>query len=150
MDTSGDKPPQYDNSLIVLSFTQKTTKPSQKASYKASPKAHTHKVPKNKWILRQRLSMTNKGRFRPLFSRQPAKKPSASPASKKPSREPKDKLQSKSKSPRTKKAQKDLNSRLLPWIRGYFAALSMTRKDKFSMTKKKIVLYETKDKSVWQ
>lgn len=52
MDTSGDKPPQYDNSLIVLSFTQKTTKPSQKASYKSkpksqqvqqSPKAYTHK-----------------------------------------------------------------------------------------------------------
>lgn len=46
MDTSGDKPPQYDNSLIVLSSTQKSYKPhkveplaSQKASYKASPKA---------------------------------------------------------------------------------------------------------------
>lgn len=52
MDTSGDKPPQYDNSLIVLSSTQKSYKPhkveplaSQKASYKASPKAHTQKTP---------------------------------------------------------------------------------------------------------
>ena len=44
MDTSGDKPPQYDNSLIVLSSTQKSYKPhkveplaSQKASSKAQP-----------------------------------------------------------------------------------------------------------------
>lgn len=61
MDTSGDKPPQYDNSLIVLSSTQKSYKPhkveplaSQKASYKASPKAHTHKkaaTPKTTYCL---------------------------------------------------------------------------------------------------
>ena len=51
MDTSGDKPPQYDNSLIVLSSTQKSYKPhkveplaSQKASYKASQKAVSKQV----------------------------------------------------------------------------------------------------------
>lgn len=62
MDTSGDKPPQYDNSLIVLSSTQKSYKPhkveplaSQKASYKASPsQAHTAKkaaTPKTTYCL---------------------------------------------------------------------------------------------------
>lgn len=58
MDTSGDKPPQYDNSLIVLSSTQKSYKPhkveplaSQKASYKASPKAHAHINPKTTYCL---------------------------------------------------------------------------------------------------
>ena len=53
MDTSGDKPPQYDNSLIVLSSTQKSYKPhkveplaSQKASSKAQPATHTQKPQK--------------------------------------------------------------------------------------------------------
>lgn len=69
MDTSGDKPPQYDNSLIVLSFTQKAeprakrqaTKQAQKAASKpsqrkkpAKPKAQpaTHKkTPKTTYCL---------------------------------------------------------------------------------------------------
>ena len=49
MDTSGDKHPQYDNSLIVLSFTQKTTKPSREPKgklKKPASHAHTHKSPK--------------------------------------------------------------------------------------------------------
>lgn len=59
MDTSGDKPPQYDNSLIVLSFTQKTTKAEPKGKLQSKPKkssaskakAHTQKTPKTTYCL---------------------------------------------------------------------------------------------------
>lgn len=62
MDTSGDKPPQYDNSLIVLSSTQKSYKPhkveplaSQKAASKSSKaQKPTHKkaaTPKTTYCL---------------------------------------------------------------------------------------------------